>query len=380
MRTFRRHKKFERTLQFIEKRFGGSAQKDVDTYAGTVAQLANNYGDVLEELGQFITKSPKVRKLLKESAEFAGELADGLAAVRELKMMEEFNDLEKGLKALMNPQEGIGQSVVDGLFGLTGGKEKRIKEMQGSITHIAIELQKMGYLMDVASLKNLVSEDDYERIVATAIELKQLNVEGGKAAERVNANWSNFAYAVKKGVKDSKEEYKGFADAIIGMTTSTMASAEQITGAYFLDTFKGQTRKAKEYFADFGNTVLSILSQTMAKWALFGFGGSGGILGGFGLGGGGSTAASSGIGAGIKPYATGTAYVPHTGIYQLHKGEEVKPAHAVEGSGGGQQNVVVIQAWDAQDVMRNKKAILAALYGDVASNGEGRTILKKYLQ
>lgn len=53
----------EATKILIEQ-FGGSAQAQINTFSGAVAQTSNTFGDLLEEIGGLITKSPVVVKAI----------------------------------------------------------------------------------------------------------------------------------------------------------------------------------------------------------------------------------------------------------------------------------------------------------------------------
>jgi hypothetical protein len=49
----------------LGQRFGGSAQREVNTFAGASAQLRNTFSDLLEEIGKLITQSPTVISIIK---------------------------------------------------------------------------------------------------------------------------------------------------------------------------------------------------------------------------------------------------------------------------------------------------------------------------
>jgi hypothetical protein len=51
--------KFAELQKLITERFGGRAQAEVDTYAGKVKQLENNYGDLKEAIGENVTENEK---------------------------------------------------------------------------------------------------------------------------------------------------------------------------------------------------------------------------------------------------------------------------------------------------------------------------------
>lgn len=51
---------FSNVLSTIEQRFGGAAQAQVKTFAGTITQLSNIWGDLKENIGAAITQNPAV--------------------------------------------------------------------------------------------------------------------------------------------------------------------------------------------------------------------------------------------------------------------------------------------------------------------------------
>jgi hypothetical protein len=58
---------FANALAAIEAKFGGAAQRDVLTYSGSVDQLSNAFGDLLEEFGKIITQNPSVVAAIKST-------------------------------------------------------------------------------------------------------------------------------------------------------------------------------------------------------------------------------------------------------------------------------------------------------------------------
>jgi hypothetical protein len=58
--------RFAEVLRIIETRFGGLAKQDLNTFTGQLTATSNAFGDILEELGFFITESPAVIQFLSE--------------------------------------------------------------------------------------------------------------------------------------------------------------------------------------------------------------------------------------------------------------------------------------------------------------------------
>ncbi len=52
-------------LEAMERQFGGFAQKDINSYSGELAQLSNKWGDLKEELGEFVLSAPLTQGALK---------------------------------------------------------------------------------------------------------------------------------------------------------------------------------------------------------------------------------------------------------------------------------------------------------------------------
>lgn len=52
-------------LDFIQQRFGGSAVNEIKTFSGAVAVVKNAFGEVLESVGEVITKSPAAIETIK---------------------------------------------------------------------------------------------------------------------------------------------------------------------------------------------------------------------------------------------------------------------------------------------------------------------------
>lgn len=61
---------FANALEAINTKFGGAAERDVNTYSGAVQQLENSFGDLFEEIGFLITKNPAFIQTLKTTTGF----------------------------------------------------------------------------------------------------------------------------------------------------------------------------------------------------------------------------------------------------------------------------------------------------------------------
>lgn len=124
----------------------------------------------------------------------------------------------------------------------------------------------------------------------------------------------------------------------------TFGNVKSVMGDFFTDSFKGQLKDVGDYWqaftesmrASFANMIADMVTRYLWGKAvglvLNFFGGSAGTIAG-GMAGGSvvNTGAQSAGGQSFTSawsppagsYATGTDYVPHTGMYQLHEGETV---------------------------------------------------------
>lgn len=85
--------KLNAALTFIEQRFGGSAADKVNTFAGALGQLKNNFSDVLENIGKLVTRSPVVIEIFKFISAQVASFAERIGAIG--KTGDVFGDLVK---------------------------------------------------------------------------------------------------------------------------------------------------------------------------------------------------------------------------------------------------------------------------------------------
>lgn len=152
----------------------------------------------------------------------------------------------------------------------------------------------------------------------------------------------------------------------VAMEEFAKESARNIQNAFsdfFFKAFSGELKNAKQLFADFGRAMLQTISNILAQklvTSMFNNIGLGGLLG---------------------SKAVGSSYIPQTGAYFLHKGEKVVSAGDADHAGGGGGITVnvnqVIQAWDATDVYRNRKALSSAIANEIKMNSEIRGVIKQ---
>jgi hypothetical protein len=155
---------FENTLRTLEQRFGGRAQSEVNTFSGAIAQLKNNFGDTLEEIGFFITKNPFLIEAIKQISQSLSSATKGISEF--FKSIDFFKDVITPIlnfnDAIINfvvaPLEllsNVASSVFDNIRLLIQGFVARIGQIGGILGDA---LNATGFASESAqSLKNFAA-------------------------------------------------------------------------------------------------------------------------------------------------------------------------------------------------------------------------------
>ena len=70
-------------ITLLANQFKGSAQESVKTFSGATDQLANTFGDLVEEIGFFITKNDTLREVIEGTTGVLDTFGSGLRVIRE---------------------------------------------------------------------------------------------------------------------------------------------------------------------------------------------------------------------------------------------------------------------------------------------------------
>lgn len=211
--------------------------------------------------------------------------------------------------------------------------------------------------------------------------------------------------------------FKRFTDFMDSQFSSTITSMKGTMSSFFNDAFMGQLKKGKEYFADFGESLLKtfsdIISEMIARWIFFGsvtgaIGSGSGLLGWIGFHGGGTVSKAKinvavGSAFGSSADNADVASKLHGGgVIRAHQGLALDEVPAILQTGervlSRSQNrnyermmdegytktqiivrpTVVISAWDAADVKRHEKQISSMVTNAVRNDPQLREAIKKY--
>jgi len=241
-----------------------------------------------------------------------------------------------------------------------------------------------------------------------------------KAADALNENTNNTKKSAKEVISvfdQIKNKYAQFMEELSkpgkglgnvkkqfnAMEAFAKQTARNMQNAFsnlFFKAFTGELRNVKEVFADFGRSMLQMISQILAKIVMIKLltafaGGAGGNIFGVPVGAlfheGGMVGrqrrrfikAHQGLAPDEVPIVaqTGEGVLSRRGMGALGGSENLKALNRGEDVRGGGVTInvnQVIQAWDAQDVWRNRKMLSNAIADDIYNNGKIRSVIRSY--
>ena len=219
---------------------------------------------------------------------------------------------------------------------------------------------------------------------------------------KVKDTGDKTAEVLKQVAKQVGESAKDTAQQFNAMEEFAKQSARNMQNAFsqfFFKAFTGELRSVKEVFADFGRAVLQMISNILAKLLLIkiftAMAGPGGNIFGVPVG---SLFHEGGIirsrhkrfikaHQGLAPddvpivAQTGEGILSRRGMSALGGSENLKALNRGEETKGSGVTInvnQVIQAWDAQDVWRNRKMLSEAIADDIYNNGKIRSVIRSY--
>lgn len=219
---------------------------------------------------------------------------------------------------------------------------------------------------------------------------------------KVKETGNNTAEILKNVAKQVGENAKETAKQFNAMEEFAKQSARNMQNAFsefFFKAFTGELRNLREIFANFGRAVLQMISNILAKLLLIklftAMAGPGGKIFGVDIGAlfhhggmvrrhhGGLIRAHGGLSPDEVPIIaqTGEGILSRRGMGALGGSDNLKALNRGEAvtQGGVTINInQVIQAWDAQDVWRNRKALSNAIADDIYNNGKIRSVIRSY--
>ena len=232
------------------------------------------------------------------------------------------------------------------------------------------------------------AKDAIEQYELVFVKVKETGVNTAKVLQEVAGQIGETAQEATKQFSAMEEFAKQSA-----------RNMQNAFSQFFFKAFTGELRSVKEVFADFGRAILQMISNILAKLLLIKmftamagpsgkiFGVSVGAL--FHQGGmvrkhrGGLIRAHDGLAPDEVPIIaqTGEGVLSRRGMNSLGGSDNLRALNGGEGVSGGGVTInvnQVVQAWDAQDVWRNRKMLSNAIADDIYNNGKIRSVIRNY--
>jgi hypothetical protein len=217
--------------------------------------------------------------------------------------------------------------------------------------------------------------------------------------QETGANTAKVLRDVAGQIGETAQEATKQFSAMEEFAKQSARNMQNAFSQFFFKAFTGELRSVKEVFADFGRAILQMISNILARLLLIKmftamagpsgqiFGVSVGAL--FHRGGmvrkhqGGLIRAHDGLAPDEVPIIaqTGEGVLSRRGMNALGGSDNLRALNNGEGVSGGGVTInvnQVVQAWDAQDVWRNRKMLSNAIADDIYNNGKIRSVIRNY--
>ena len=238
-----------------------------------------------------------------------------------------------------------------------------------------------------------------------------LSFKGANAEEPAGSFLNGFRMSIYEAGRALRDFQQLGVDVANSMTTSMQG----IFSSFFDDAFAGNLKKGKDYFIGFAKSIAKIftdlISKMIAQWIMVNviMRGQDAVGNWLGIAG-----KAMSLGSGVSGVAQGAStgvfgssnftsvplnmvaspYIHNGGVIRAHSGLNVGEVPLIAQSGervlsrgqnreyekGGKQApaIIVIQAWDTQDIMRNRKSIEGIIINALKSNSSIRGAVKSY--
>jgi len=270
---------------------------------------------------------------------------------------------------------GILMAVLDVLrSGFAEVVENLIAGLKGIVwifLKVAETIEKVGSRLPKIGDKFKGMSDDVRAIYENLERLRNVWEETGEqfseeAVKNLETLFNKPAEAIQKTVNEVKKSTIRLSDTFKiweELAKNTATNIQNAFSNFFFQAFTRELNSVREIFAGFGRAMLQTISNILAQIFTFYaiikplvsfFPGLGPVFGITGGGGGGKQ--------------QGSPYIPRTGMYLLHKGEQVIPAHKTTAEGTTMNFFFNIQAWDSSDVWRNRKVLALGVAEEIKRN------------
>lgn len=230
---------FANALDTFNSKFGNAAQKDIETFSGAVSQAGNAFGEILEEIGNFITENEGLNTAIRNTASVFLDVA---AAIKEFRLSSEdanpvvntlkeaFSDTFKTFDTVLGaPIRLIKEltSETDKLSSSTEGLNNKFPELFGTSNVDAFTASLSKASSAVGDTFKQAKKDGKDLLKNTGIDPAEFEKQAKEAIKKLNEAFKNTgqtqfeiiareagerAVQIKKYVTDRKQ-----ADQLISL-------------------------------------------------------------------------------------------------------------------------------------------------------------------
>lgn len=373
-------------IKVLADRYGGFASQQVNTFSGALEQLSNVFGDLLEELGQIVTRSPSLIAVFKTITQILGD------SVKSLNQFRTQGDVFKPiLVSAITLAQGINTFVVAPL-------ELAVNVITAAIGGLRTNVAQAvaGTLNDLSKIANFVAPNstfaqNLKRMASSATtDFFQLR-EATKLAEQdiltfnTTSNFDEFLEKLRVAAETASKE-------LANITNNTVAAADKTSDAVKragdsinstfrqgvvnglsagIQTIGASLVQGGRAFDNFGKTILGIIGDVAIQ--------IGNTLIGIGLGIDALKTSLATLSGGVA-IAAGIALVALGGaLKSLGGGGLSVPAGSPGGSPGQPLPTEDVTDIGEEDIAGERSKVTVNIKGDVLDSDETGTRIAKIL-
>lgn len=245
-------------IDFVAKRFAGAGAAELNTFSGALKRLNNLTGNLLEEFGKFVIKSPAIReafkfvsesiiKVTKEITKMRGEGGDQFKQF----LIDAIN-ISKFFTTILGPAIefifGLINKVGVAIGGLAGVFQALAHPGSRSAITIGQVFDELAIKSDAFKLKTTEAIKQYLTDLEEAVRRSQ------EAGKKLGKNSEDAAIEVSNNFKE-------MAGVISGPVNSLIVAGVSSIGAALV--------KGGSAFGDFAKTALNILGDFAIQLGIF---------------------------------------------------------------------------------------------------------------
>lgn len=217
-------KTFEKALQAIESRAGGSAAAQTKTFGGAIEQLKNNFGDLVESIGYAIIHNETLMKVLKFVNETIVKVTSSMGGYAS-----EQDRMREKLRGLIGEQAKL-QEVLDRQN--KDFQKNFMKDMVQDVEKLQVQIDETA-----GALRKMNEENAKGKVHARELtEVQKAQIE---AADGVAKSYISMA-------SDSKLAHDRMIEDVTRLRDQKMQAAKEEADSHFIGITQLRDRKEQE--------------------------------------------------------------------------------------------------------------------------------------